>query len=72
MDNNELRIEDETQNSHSRQPSPKLTVPATPEDTPSLPETPISEDIPRNILLQKDSSSEGEVDPETLYFRKYL
>ncbi|KAK9302534.1 hypothetical protein QLX08_005513 [Tetragonisca angustula] len=48
---------------------PKLTVPATPEDTPPLPETPISEDIPRNTLLQKDSSSEGEVDPETLYFR---
>ncbi|CAD1471715.1 unnamed protein product [Heterotrigona itama] len=48
---------------------PKLTVPTTPEDTPPLPETPISEDIPRNTLLQKDSSSEGEVDPETLYFR---
>ncbi|KOX69520.1 Anoctamin-4 [Melipona quadrifasciata] len=48
---------------------PKLTAPATPEDTPPFPETPISEDIPRNTLLQKDSSSEGEVDPETLYFR---
>ncbi|XP_043595652.1 anoctamin-4 isoform X1 [Bombus pyrosoma] len=49
---------------------PKLTIPVTPEDTPPLPETPIfAEDIPRNSLLQKDSSSEGEVDPETLYFR---
>ncbi|XP_012170521.1 anoctamin-4 isoform X2 [Bombus terrestris] len=49
---------------------PKLTIPATPEDTPPLLETPIfTEDIPRNSLLQKDSSSEGEVDPETLYFR---
>lgn len=49
---------------------PKLTIPATPEHTPPLPETPtFAEDIPRNSLLQKDSSSEGEVDPETLYFR---
>ncbi|XP_076249418.1 anoctamin-4 [Calliopsis andreniformis] len=49
---------------------PKLTAPATPEDTPPLLETSIfPDDIPRDALLQKDSSSETEVDPETLYFR---
>lgn len=49
---------------------PKLTVPTTPEDTPPLPGTPIfSNDVPRDSLLQKDSSSETEIDPETLYFR---
>lgn len=49
---------------------PKLTVPTTPEDTPPLPGTPIfSNDVPRDSLLQKDSSSETEIDTETLYFR---
>ncbi|CAL7951751.1 unnamed protein product [Xylocopa violacea] len=49
---------------------PKLTIPTTPEDTPSLLDTPIiSDDVPGDTLLQKDSSSETEVDSETLYFR---
>lgn len=52
---------------------PKLTVPTTPEDTPPLPGTPIfSNDVPRDSLLQKDSSSETEIDPETLYFRSVM
>lgn len=52
---------------------PKLTVPTTPEDTPPLPGTPIfSNDVPRDSLLQKDSSSETEIDPETLYFRSVI
>ncbi|OAD62918.1 Anoctamin-4, partial [Eufriesea mexicana] len=49
---------------------PKLTIPTTPENSPPLSETPIfSDDVPRDSLLQKDSSSDAEVDPETLYFR---
>ncbi|XP_076687258.1 anoctamin-4 isoform X2 [Andrena cerasifolii] len=49
---------------------PKLTVPTTPEETPPLLETPIfPDDVPRDALLRKDSSSDVEVDPETLYFR---
>ncbi|XP_053994929.1 anoctamin-4 [Hylaeus volcanicus] len=49
---------------------PKLTVSTSPGDTPPLLETSIfPDDIPRDALLQKDSPSDSEVDPETLYFR---
>ncbi|CAK9831527.1 Ano4 [Anthophora retusa] len=49
---------------------PKLTTTATPESTPPLLETSIfPDDVPRDSLLHNDSSSENELDPETLYFR---
>ncbi|EFN86600.1 anoctamin-4 isoform X1 [Harpegnathos saltator] len=49
---------------------PKLTVPATPEVSPSLPSTPASLDCAENA---RDSlpprEAETEIDPDTLYFR---
>ncbi|KZC10272.1 Anoctamin-4, partial [Dufourea novaeangliae] len=50
---------------------PKLTMPDTSDDNPSLINTPIFPDeTPRDdAMLQKDASPEPEIDPDTLYFR---
>ncbi|KAK2588193.1 hypothetical protein KPH14_004232 [Odynerus spinipes] len=50
---------------------PKLTVPGTPESSPSLPDTPLPSDFDEGAKesLPKKGSFENEFDPDTMYFR---